>query len=147
MPDVERVQEPSDDSDTDDEVRRIPLPAGPPPGRHSKAADEKEQEKERLPEIAVESKQTYEAKPVMRDLFREAAVMVPSVVQRRKPATVQTPVPEPITSANEGSRQPMLEDYASDEEEAYGVGGDMAPEEEAYLRSQGLKRKLTSDHE
>jgi hypothetical protein len=82
----------------------------------------------------------------MRNLVKEAAVLVPVSVQRKKTAA---PLPVPSVTAAEvsktaaeetSSRQPLLEDYYGSDEETsdgdddhYGTESGLAPEEEVYL--------------
>lgn len=156
MPDVDRPQvyNAGSESDTDPEVREISLPSGPLPGHGPRNGDEA------LPAINVESKTTYSSKPVLRDFIKEAAVMVPSVMQRKKqqPSVVPSVIKTGETSeqhveatnstngeaASASSRQPVLEDYHSGDE--YDNTESMyAPEEEEYMRAQGMKRKLDEE--
>jgi len=142
----------SDESDTDESVRAIPLPAGPPPGsRAAQALEERGSSGQAGPAAPVESKTVYSSAPVMRDFVKEAAVLVPVSVQRKRAAaplpvpSVSTEAPKAPAPAEEPSnRQPLLEDYYGSDEEAsdgndgrYGTESGLAPEEEAYLRAQG----------
>ncbi|KAF5117533.1 hypothetical protein DV454_001017 [Geotrichum candidum] len=85
----------------------------------------------------------------MRDFVKEAAVLVPVSVQRKR-AAAPLPVPSVSTEAPKApaeepsNRQPLLEDYYGSDEEAsdgndgrYGTESGLAPEEEAYLRAHG----------
>lgn len=150
MPDVDRPQvyNNGSESDTDESVKNIPLPTGPIPG-HEKPGEKG------LPVITAESKTTYSSAPMIRDLVKEAAVLVPSVVQqRRRQQKIESTrgVEEPVPLASVSSRQPVLEEYnGSDEESGLresdknsdGYEGNIssayAPEEEAYMRAH--KRK------
>lgn len=72
--------------------------------------------------------------------------MVPASVQRQK---LSKPfVSESQSEVSEVSRQPMLEEYEeSDEESPYAVANSSAyaPEEEEYMRMQGMKRKAEDE--
>lgn len=146
MPDLERpsVYNNGSESDTDDSIRKIPLPSGPLPGRESSGGGEN------LPVITAESKTTYSSAPVLRDLVKEAAVMVPASVQRQKLSKPPTAMEDQSAKSESvgGSRQPMLEEYGeSDEESPYAVtnASAYAPEEEEYMRMQGMKRKAEDE--
>jgi hypothetical protein len=77
---------------TSESVSKIPLPERPPPS----VAELK----------AGPAKSTYESAPVIRDLARESAAMVPVAVAKKKR-------PEPLREPTE----PLMEEYASEEEE------------------------------
>lgn len=154
----------SDESDTDESVRAIPLPAGPPPGsRAAHILEERgSQMSTRTPSAPIESKTVYSSAPVMRDLVKEASVLVPVSVQRHKAMATRPLVPSvattPSSSNNDNnssrekeanvshnliSRQPLLEDYYVSDDEVeddnnnnYNTASGLAPEEEAYLRTQ-----------
>ncbi|KAF8429759.1 hypothetical protein EV426DRAFT_703549 [Tirmania nivea] len=70
-------------------VAEIPMPEGSPP-RQIHALP---------PKPAAQAVTTYEAKPVVRDLRKEAAAFVPVAVKRRM---VATPTPNPSAAAGEG---------------------------------------------
>lgn len=163
----------SDESDTDESVRTIPLPVGPPPGsRAAQVLEERgSQTSSRTPSAPIESKTVYSSAPVMRDLVKEASVLVPVSVQRHKAMTTRPLVPsvdatpnssnngnnssrekETNVSHNLSSRQPLLEDYYVSDEEAddensnsYSTASGLAPEEEAYLRTQHSSNENEDD--
>lgn len=164
------------ESDTDDEIRHIPLPTGPLPGHehgHGGPENENNQEESMLPVITAKSQTTYSSAPVIRDLFQEAAVMVPVSVQlqrqqQQKNGTGTGTETNAEAKANAKAedkkkklallnRQPILEDYKpSDDEEEDNFSGEeeysnktsvYAPEEEAYRAKLGIKRKLEQEEE
>lgn len=93
-----RHQDASDESETDDDVRRIPMPRDTPPPipreYHRKPGPPHTEDSERrgphaLPSKppGVEAKTVYEAKPEIRDLRKEAvSKFVPAVVRMKQDA-------------------------------------------------------------
>jgi hypothetical protein len=85
----------SDSSDTDESVRRIPMPRDTPPPiprQHQRRRDAEGAERQShplppKPEVAPEPKTVYESAPVIRDLRQEAvSKFVPVVVRRKQEA-------------------------------------------------------------
>lgn len=85
QPKKKRDDEESDYSDTDDEARDIPLPPGPLPP---------------LPGQEEKKQIVYEAKPVLRDLRKEAAKFVPTHIALKQKAGSMVP-PSEGTNQNE----------------------------------------------
>lgn len=86
-----RVEREEESSETDEDAKDIPMPKDeenepPIPGRKNKRPANGERGPHPLPEKppAVESKTTYEAKPALRDLHKEAArAFIPKAVQEK----------------------------------------------------------------
>ncbi|KAA8901397.1 hypothetical protein TRICI_006073 [Trichomonascus ciferrii] len=81
---------------TSESVSKIPLPERPPPS----VAELK----------AGPAKSTYESAPVIRDLVKESATMVPVAVAKKKRT-------EPLKESPSVPTEPPMEEYASEEEE------------------------------
>ena len=107
-----RREDKSSGEETDESVRRIPMPKDTPPPmprRDRRQGNGRQEEKKELPPVA-EAKTVYEAKPVLKDFRKEAVGFVPSAVKRK-------------IDASKGTGGKLLEAEEMDKLEALGYGG------------------------
>ena len=135
--------------ETDESVRRIPMPKDtPPPPPRRERRNQQQQDEKRQEAPKVQPPQTvYESAPAVRDLQKEAVKgLVPAAVLRRREFTKGEG--REVTKDKEGKKEDVVNAIPSPEEGAMDVDDELArfEAEVAGLRREEQKQALGLDY-